>query len=227
VVPDDPSRLLDAIVGDLTRFGLAPPDHRALESHPIVNTQVLHHLAHGDLVARPDVLRFTPSGAVFVDGTEEAVDLVLFATGYEHRIPYLDPALLQWRGARPQLYLNVLHRTLRGLSVMGAVEFASAAYQRFDEMAGLIVMDAHLEHTGDGLDRWRRMKADDSPDLRGAMTYLDSPRHANYVEVNTYRRVIAETKAAFGWPDPGPATYETMRVPTPPAQPAQPAQPGQ
>ena len=28
-----------------------------LESHPIMNTQVLHHLAHGDLVAKPDVAR--------------------------------------------------------------------------------------------------------------------------------------------------------------------------
>jgi amino acid transporter len=217
VVPDDPSMLVDAVVGDLTRFGLPAPDHALLESHPILNTQVLHHLAHGNLAARRDVARFTHTGVVFADGTEETVDLVLFATGYEYRIPFLDPSLLEWRHGRPQLYLNVLHRTLRGLSVVGAVEFASAAYQRFDEMAGLVVMDAHLEQTGreqtgSDLDRWRRMKAADRPDLRGHMTYVDSPRHANYVEVQTYRRVISETKAAFGWPDPGPATYEALRV---------------
>jgi amino acid transporter len=208
VVPDDPSKLLDAIVGDLARFGLQPPDHDALQTHPIMNSQVLHYLAHGDLVAKRDVARFTRTGAVFADGSEEELDLVLFATGYDYRIPYLDPALLEWRNGRPQLYLNVLHRTLRGLSVIGAVEFASAAYQRFDEMAGLVVMDAHIEQTGDGLARWREMKAHDDPDLRGHMTYLDSPRHTNYVEVGTYQRVVAQTKAAFGWPDPGPATYD-------------------
>jgi cation diffusion facilitator CzcD-associated flavoprotein CzcO/amino acid transporter len=213
VVPDDASRMLDAIVGDLTRFGLQPPDHEALQSHPILNTQVLHHLSHGNLVAKRDVERFTRTGAVFVDGSVESFDLVLFATGYEYRIPYLDESLFQWRHARPQLYLNVLHRTLRGLSVVGAVEFASAAYPRFDEMAGLAVLDAHIEQTGDGLARWRELKAHDEPDLRGHMTYLDSPRHANYVEVATYRRVIAETKAAFGWPDPGPETYESLRAP--------------
>jgi hypothetical protein len=43
------------------------------------------------------------------------------------------------------------------------------------------------------------------------MNYLDSPRHTNYVEVGTYRRVISEAKAAYGWPDPTPQTYEALR----------------
>ena len=37
-VPDDPSKMLAALVGDLTRYGLPAPDHKALESHPIMNT---------------------------------------------------------------------------------------------------------------------------------------------------------------------------------------------
>jgi hypothetical protein len=211
VVPDDPSRMLDAVVGDLTRYGLQKPDHRLLESHPILNTQVLHHLAHGNLVAKPDVARFTATSVVFTDGTREPVDLVLLATGYDYRIPYLDPALLEWRHGRPQLYLNVLHRSLEGLSVVGAVEFASSAYQRFDEMAGLVTMDAYIRQAGDGLERWRETKAGHRPNLRGQMNYLDSPRHTNYVEVGTYRRVISEAKAAYGWPDPTPQTYEALR----------------
>jgi hypothetical protein len=136
---------------------------------------------------------------------------VLLATGYDYRIPYLDPALLEWRHGRPQLYLNVLHRGLQGLSVVGAVEFASSAYQRFDEIAGLVTMDAYIRQTGDGLERWRETKADHRPNLRGRMNYLDSPRHANYVEVATYRRVISEAKAAYGWPDPTPDTYGALR----------------
>ena len=44
VVPEDPSELIDAIVGDLTRYGLPEPDHAAFPSHPIVNTQIIHHL---------------------------------------------------------------------------------------------------------------------------------------------------------------------------------------
>ena len=75
-------------VGDLTRYGLPRPDHRVMESHPIMNTQVLHHLGHGDLAYRPDLRGFDGNVASFVDGTRQEVDLVVFATGYLVTFPY-------------------------------------------------------------------------------------------------------------------------------------------
>lgn len=211
VVPEDPSALLDAIVGDLTRFGLPAPDHPALTSHPIMNTQVLHHLAHGDLTAKPDIASFTDRGVVFVDGSEEELDLVLLATGYDWRIPYLDPALLEWKQNHPQLYLNVFHRSIDNLYVIGMIEFADAAYRRFDEMAQLVVGDIRATLSGDGRQRLRELKASHQPDLRGDMTYIDSPRHANYVEVHTYMHVLDELRREFGWPAPDDTFYDGVR----------------
>ncbi len=208
VIPDDPDRMLNAVVGDLTRYGLQAPDHKAMQSHPIMNTQILHHLAHGDLTAKVDVDHFTETGAVFTDGTREDFDLVLFATGYDYRIPFLDPALFEWKQGRPQLYLNIFHRELKGLSVVGYIEFASAGYQRFDEMAQMAAMDAVL--TRQGTEAWARMKASDRPDLRGGSTYVDSPRHANYVDVTVYRRVLSEIRERFGWPDPTDELYQPL-----------------
>ena len=49
------SALLRVLVGDLRRFGLPKPDHPPLSSHPIMNTQLLHHLAHGDIAAKPEL----------------------------------------------------------------------------------------------------------------------------------------------------------------------------
>ena len=210
VVPDDPSRMIDAVVGDLTRLGLPAPDHDALQSHPIMNTQVLHHLAHGDLRAKPDVRRFERDGVEFVDGTTERIDLVLFATGYHYKLPYLDEALFTWKDGHPELYLNIFHRTLRGLSVVGFAEFADAGFQRFDEMAQMVAMDAYLTQSGAGLAAWTAMRATDRPNLRGTMTYIDSPRHANYVDVGTYRRVLSEIRKRFGWLDPTHETYRRM-----------------
>jgi len=212
VVPADVSELLDAVVGDLTRLGLPRPDHEALQSHPIMNTQILHHLAHGDLTAKPDILCFTANGAQFVDGSAESFDLVLFATGYDYKIPYIDASLFQWKTGHPDLYLNIFHRTLRGLSVLGFAEFADAGYQRFDEMAQMAAMDAYLAESGDRYEEWLQLRRTDTPNLRGAMTYIDSPRHANYVDVATYRRVLSEIRSRFGWPEPTDETYETLRT---------------
>ena len=150
---------------------------------------------------------------------------MLFATGYEYRLPFLDEALFDWKDGHPQLYLNIFHRSLKGLAVVGYVEFASAGYQRFDEMAQMVAMDAFIEQSGiepsgvgqsgAGREAWRRMKAHDRPDLRGASTYIDSPRHANYVDVDVYRRVLSEIRERFGWPDPDDALYRVLEEGSP------------
>lgn len=210
VVPDDPSALIDAIVGDLTRFGLPKPDHEALTSHPIMNTQIIHHLAHGDITARPDVKEFREHSVVFVDGSEEEIDLVLFATGYEYRIPYVPEELFEWRSGHPQLYLNVFNRKVDNLYALGFIEFADAAYKRFDEMAQLILIDIHTRTTGEKRARIQELKQSDQPNLRGSMTYIDSPRHTNYVETHTYQHRLAEFRDEFGWPDIDNHFYEEL-----------------
>jgi hypothetical protein len=210
-VPDDPSKMLAALVGDLTRYGLPAPDHKALESHPIMNTQILHYLAHGDLTSKGDIKKFTATGVQFLDGSSEDFDLVLFATGYEYRIPYIDPTLLVWKQGHPELYLNIFHRELMGLSVVGFVEFASAGYQRFDEMAQMVAMDAYIQQSGVRLAEWTALKTDDRPNLRGTVNYIDSPRHANYVEVSVYRRTLANLREKFAWPDPDHHLYGALR----------------
>ncbi|WP_416985982.1 amino acid permease [Streptomyces sp. T028] len=212
VLTSDVNAMLDTLVGDLTRFGLPAPDHDALSSHPIMNTQVLHYLAHGDLVARPDIARLTATGVVFGDGSEAEVDEIVLATGYEYRMPFLDPALLEWRHGHPQLYLNVFSRELDSLYVLGFVEFADAAYKRFDEMAQLVMIDINARETGLRKDELTELKRTDTPDLRGGVKYLDSPRHTNYVERSTYMAYLARLRDRFGWHDVDDHTYDGLRA---------------
>jgi hypothetical protein len=202
-IPEDPNELVDALVGDLTRFGLPAPDHEVLSSHPIVNDQVIHHFNHGDLTAKPDVERLDGGEVVFVDGSREQIDVVLLATGYEYKLPFLDESLLEWKSGHPQLYLNIFNRTVDSLYVIGFVEFADAAYERFEEMAQLVAMDLTLE--GADKELFTGMKATHQPDLRGGMQYIDTPRHANYVETHTYQGVLAEIRKQFGVAELGTA----------------------
>ncbi|WP_439946122.1 hypothetical protein [Streptomyces sp. BBFR109] len=203
------------IASDAARH--AAPDHDALSSHPVMNSQVLHHLTHGDLVAKPDISRFTPTGAVFKDGTAEDLDLLLLCTGYEHRIPFLDPDLFTWKAGRPQLCLNVFNRRHDSLYVLGLIEFADAAYLRFDEMTQLVVMDIRAREADEHRTARRRLKADDHPDLRGGIAYIDSPRHANCVESRTYQDYLAGLRDTFGWPDLDHDYYDDIRPDAPPS----------
>ena len=52
--------LLKIIVGSPEQFGLPRPDHKLLESHPIVNAQILQALGQGDIQPKPDLQELRP-----------------------------------------------------------------------------------------------------------------------------------------------------------------------
>lgn len=207
----DANKLIDTLVGDLTRYGLPAPDHNVLESHPIMNTQVLHHMAHGDLIAKPDVKCILADAVEFVDGTIEKIDHIVLATGYEYSVPFLDAPNLSWLNGRPQLYLRLFSREYDNLYFIGFAEFADAAYKRFEDMAHMIVMDARIRATGEMLQSWNSHKRDDQPDLSGGHSYIDSPRHTGYIEVETYREYLAHLRDQFHWYDFEETTFEDVR----------------
>ena len=110
------------VVGRYERFGLPTPDHRFLETHPIVNQQLLYHIGHGDLTPKPDIDHVDGEEVVFTDGSRVAADLVVFATGYLIRFPFLDEDAFEWRDGRPVLHHNVFHPRRDDLFVAGLIQ---------------------------------------------------------------------------------------------------------
>ncbi|HKK93214.1 MAG TPA: NAD(P)-binding domain-containing protein [Longimicrobiales bacterium] len=181
------------LVGDLTRYGLPKPDHPILASHPIMNTQVLHYLGHGDLTAKPDVTRLDGREVVFEDGSREEVDLVLLATGYRRDVPFLEQGTFT---GPDDLYLMLLHRAQPSLSLMGIFETDGAAYELFAEQAEVAAgtLTRLLEGGRSATPILERI-ATDRPDLRGGRRYVESRRHDFYVTDHHYRKALS----AFGW----------------------------
>jgi cation diffusion facilitator CzcD-associated flavoprotein CzcO len=184
-------------VGDLRRYGLPRPDHPILRSHPIMNTQVLHHLGHGDLEFRPDVRALRPGSVVFSDGREDEVDLIVWATGYRRHFPFLGPDASPGPGGE-DLFLHVLHRRHPTLAFLGLFETDGAAYELFGLQAELVARHLALRQGGGALaERFDRQRIVARPDLRGGRRYVDSPRHSWYVRGETYGRVLRKTLASL------------------------------
>lgn len=175
------------LVGDVSRFGLPRPDHAILESHPIMNTRVLHHLGHGDLEARADVTRLDGSTVYFADGRSEDVDLIVWATGYRRDFSFLPSDCAD--SGPDDLYLNVAHRRVDHLFFLGLFETDGAAYPLFGrqaEVVGSVLGDLPPSRR----QAWDLRRRQDRPDPRGGRRYLDSPRHALYVHAQTYERLL-------------------------------------
>ncbi len=110
-------------VGDLTRFGLPGPDHKLYETHPIVNSQLVYHIGHGDLEPVRDVARFTPYSVILDDDRQIDPDLVILATGYLPRFEFLAPDLLSTDpDGRPHLHLHAFARQHPTLFLAGLVQ---------------------------------------------------------------------------------------------------------
>ena len=197
------SRVLRMFTGDPTRFGFPEPDHKIYESHPIVNTLVLHHIGHGDIRMRKDVERLDGSGVRFVDGSRGDYDLVVLATGYRLHYPFVDPALLGWTGPEsgtaPDLYLNVFSRRDPDLFVLGMIEASGIGWQGRYEQAELVA--SAIRAREDAPDRWAAFEArvhGPSPDLSGGYHYLGLERMAYYVNKDAYRNAVRREIEALG-----------------------------
>jgi Flavin-binding monooxygenase-like len=111
-----------ATFGRYERYGLQEPDHRPFDRHPTVNSQLLYHLRHGLIRARPDIGRLEGRTAHFVDGTAADYDTIVWATGFHASFPFLDRDLFEWRGGYPARVGGVLAPGIANLYVFGLLQ---------------------------------------------------------------------------------------------------------
>nr|WP_269440163.1 NAD(P)-binding domain-containing protein [Arthrobacter sp. zg-Y769] len=181
-------RLLRMFTGDPRRFGFPKPDHRIYESHPVVNSLILHHLGHGDLQVKGDIARLDGHTVHFRDGTSGEYDLLLLATGYVLDYPFLDPALLGWDGPSPSLYLNMFSRQAENLLVIGMVEASGLGWEgRFRQAELAAAYLAAQKRDPESAGEFRQLLAGESPDVTGGYRYLGLDRMSYYVNKDAYR----------------------------------------
>jgi cation diffusion facilitator CzcD-associated flavoprotein CzcO len=186
-------RLLRVLLGDPRRLGLPAPDHRLFETHPVLNTQLLHALGHGELSVKPDVRELRERRVLFADGSEEEVDLVILATGYRRVLPVL-AADVHREGEVADLFLNLCHRRHPTLFVLGFFETDAGCYPLLDLQAELVarLLQARRERPAT-LAGFERRSSGPPPDFSGGVRFLGVDRMSNYVRCRPYTRYLEET----------------------------------
>lgn len=191
--------LLNRLVGDLTKIGLQKPDHRLFESHPIMNSQLLHYLQHGDIAAKVDIERLDGNDVVFKDGSRERIDLILCATGYHQRMGFARD-YFDYLGGRPKMYLQVFNRDHRNLFGISQIETNSGAFKMFDQMAFLMANYLRDQTDGKpGAPAMDRRIAGPAPDLTNGIKFVASDRHQGYVNSDTYKVFLDKLTRKMGW----------------------------
>jgi len=188
--------LIRTVMGKPSDYGLPDPDYRMYESHPVINSLILHHLGHGDIHPRRSIERVEGKTVHFSDGESGEYDLILTATGYLLDYPFIDRKHLNWpeQDDAPRLYLNMLHPYYDNLFLMGMVEATGLGWEGRNQQARLAALYIRKQQGGAaGAGRIQQKKREHAGErLDGGYNYIKLARMAYYVNKDAYLDALAE-----------------------------------
>jgi cation diffusion facilitator CzcD-associated flavoprotein CzcO len=187
------ARLLKLSVGEMTDYGLPEPDHKLLEAHPTVSSELLPRIGHGDIAVKPNIARFAGGRRVrFADGSEEQIDLVVYCTGYEITFPFLDEKVFAARDNRMPLYKRAVSVESPGLYFLGFIQplgpLMPLAEAQAEWIADLLTGEAALPPAAEmrkeiaDYERWLEKR------------FVKSKRHTIEVDFYPYLRAIGRER---------------------------------
>jgi hypothetical protein len=188
--------LLRMAQGSMTDYGLPAPDHKLLEAHPTVSSDLLPRIGHGDIVVKPNIARLESREVVFEDQTREPIDLVVYCTGYKISFPFFDPDLVSAPDNHIPLYRRVVSPEHPGLFFIGLLQPLGAimplAEAQSEWVADLLQGRARLPSP----ERMREVIRRE--DERMAERYVASKRHTIQVDFHPYLRTIRRERRRRG-----------------------------
>jgi cation diffusion facilitator CzcD-associated flavoprotein CzcO len=111
--------MLGARMRRLEELGLPRPPANPLDKRPSICDPLLGALERRAVLARPAIERFEGKEVVFGDGLRERADVVIYATGYHLRYPYLPAELVDTRDDDLTLFLGAMHPQRHDLFIVG------------------------------------------------------------------------------------------------------------
>jgi cation diffusion facilitator CzcD-associated flavoprotein CzcO len=185
------------IQGPPSRYRLPDPVYRIDQAHPSMSDDIPRLAAHGRIIVRPEIARYEGDEVVFVDGTREAVDMIIFATGYKLQIPFLNQSLYLDANGKPRLYLNAVHPERENLFFAGLLQ-ANGAMWRLADYQGRLFANAIVAQKL-APDEYKAFRADaaTSESAQPKTKFVASDRHVLEHNYYDFARTLKRRAAKF------------------------------
>ena len=182
------ARAVKASQGDMEAYGLPTPDHKLLEAHPTVSSDLCASIGHGRVTVKPNIERFEGDRVRFTDGTTEAIDTIVYCTGYKISFPFFPVDMISAPDNRIPLYRRVVDPEHPGLYFIGLIQPLGAimpiAKLQCEWVADILEGKVQLPSRAVMREVIRR------EDERMAERYVRSPRHTIQVDFYPYIRTL-------------------------------------
>ena len=174
--------------GRMEDFGLPHPNHKFLEAHPTVSSELLLRLGSGDAVAKPNVQKLEGDSRPIRGRHHEQVDVIIYATGYRITFPFFDPDLLSAPDNRLPLYKRIFSPGIDDLALIGFAQAIPTLFPFVELQSKLVARyvggDYALPSIPEMEETIRRDESIHTAD------FSDRPRHTMEIEWYTYEHDI-------------------------------------
>jgi cation diffusion facilitator CzcD-associated flavoprotein CzcO len=184
------------ISGNPTDYGLPTPNHHFLEAHPTVSSELLLRLGSGDAKAKPNVAELLGDRVRFDDGSVEAVDVIIYATGYNITFPFFDTGFLSAPDNRLPLFKRMLEPDIDDLVFMGFAQALPTLFPFVECQARLCAEYLAGKYRPPSRAEMRRVIAADERRYIGH--YAHKPRHTQQVDYFDYHRRMHKRELPAG-----------------------------
>ncbi len=186
------SVLLFLTRGRQSWYGFPTPDEPYGALHPTVSSDLLNLVGHGKIDVRPNVERLAGGRVRFTDGSEAAVDVIVYATGYNLSFPFFDDGFLTPEANHLPLFLHVAPPDVPNLYFIGLVQPVGALMPLAEVQARWV---ADVLGGRAGLPTPEAMRdAIRKREKRDRKRYVHSRRHTIEVDFYPYKRAVEEER---------------------------------
>ena len=188
------NRLLKQAQGSMEDYGLPKPDHRLGEAHPTVSSELLPAIGHGRVKPKGAIDRLEAHSVRFADGSEEAIDTIVWCTGYRINFPFLPLDVIEPKDNEVPLYKMVVAPDVDGLFFIALLQPLGAmmplAEAQSEWVADLLAGDAALPTREE---MWKEIR-----ERRDALRqrYVESTRHTIQVDFYPYLHELEKERKA-------------------------------
>jgi thioredoxin reductase len=185
-------RVLLTVVGPPERYGLPKPDHDVFHAHPTVSNDILSRVAHGEVTPKPNIAELMGDRVKFVDGSVEAIDLIVYCTGYKVTFPFFDPDFISAPDNDMPLFRRVFKPGLDNAFFIGLLQPIGAIMPLAEVQSEWVSEYLLGEYAMPSEEDMR----DDIERERTAMfkRYLKSKRHTMEVDFDEYIYQLAKER---------------------------------
>ncbi|MBI1250314.1 MAG: NAD(P)-binding protein [Alphaproteobacteria bacterium] len=173
-------------IGRMEDYGLPKPDHEPLDGHPSVSGEFLTRVGCGDITPKPGIERLDGDGVIFTDGTREAIDAIIWATGYNVSFPFFKQDELTPRDNVFPLFKRMVKPGVETVFFLGLAQPLPTLVNFAEQQSKLVAAALLGRYAFPSRDEMQRVTAADEAMHLGH--FYDSPRHRMQVDFHVYVR---------------------------------------